>query len=69
MNLSNQFCVLRRVLTEDLPGEHWYVLECEVCRQQDGEEWVERHHGVSEARPALPRRRCPGRPAAHAVAA
>jgi len=37
-----------RQLTEDRPGEHWYVFICRICHRDVSEEWIERPWGSSE---------------------
>ncbi len=42
MTEINKPCSVVRQLTEDRPGEHWYVFHCYVCHRDVSSEWVER---------------------------
>jgi hypothetical protein len=48
MTELNNPCNIVRRLTEDRPGEHWYVFTCSQCHREISDEWVERVWGRSE---------------------
>jgi hypothetical protein len=48
MGECNKACNVVRKLVEDLPGAHWYVLNCSVCHRDVSDEWVERRWGSSD---------------------
>jgi hypothetical protein len=48
-----------RQLTEDRPGEHWYVFTCAECHRDISEEWVERVWGRSESPASIQPHLCP----------
>ena len=69
MKPTNVNCEFVKVLTEDLPGEHWYVFRCRRCLQEAGPEFVVRHHGVSDPVPFIAPRPCARASAMTGVAA
>jgi hypothetical protein len=52
--LSNP-CHVVRQLTEDLPGQHWYVFNYSNCNRDVSDEWLERHPWGQSETPAVPK--------------